>query len=399
MILFNSYLHRASFYELIRRWMYNQPQSDDAVLVTRLVHFNNVYLSRYLKLFSSRVFQDLTRSKMITRFAPFKQDLKDVIVAQPPFLTPRVEELVGDYRRHPERYYRETPFHGTLYFGPSVNGDRYLGSSRIKRVRRLAEKSSRRIIDSIFATIKQHASSLAFDRARMMGLGPSDLITRPAEMLSEFLDAENRLLDDLRTQRPIYFPNELAINDVAGIKIIVKDEDYPRMRDLFERYSDCQVTEEEPHSGRYNAVNLIIRYTPDKNAILAEPLGNGTLSGMAKCGLDPEQVAHEFSRFVDQGEDQVHIEVIISNYQEMLESEIGRCIHEDRILEQRRRQEYRSHLAKNIEYLMVYIFNFAVSPRNELGDLPIKLWTRYLPDYFDETLRSLYDIPPLRLAE
>jgi len=48
---------------------------------------------------------------------------------------------------------------------------------------------------------------------------------------------------------------------------------------------------------------------------------------------------------------------------------------------------------------MVYIFNFAVSPRNELGDLPIKLWTRYLPDYFDEILRSLYDIPPLRLAE
>jgi len=62
-------------------------------------------------------------------------------------------------------------------------------------------------------------------------------------------------------------------------------------------------------------------------------------------------------------------------------------------------QEYRGHLAKNIEYLMVYLFNFAVSPQIEIGELPIKLWNRYLPDYFDEVMRSLFEIPPLRLVD
>jgi hypothetical protein len=48
---------------------------------------------------------------------------------------------------------------------------------------------------------------------------------------------------------------------------------------------------------------------------------------------------------------------------------------------------------------MVYLFNFAVSARSDLGELPIQLWDRYLPDYFDEVIRSLFDLPPLRLVE
>jgi hypothetical protein len=77
----------------------------------------------------------------------------------------------------------------------------------------------------------------------------------------------------------------------------------------------------------------------------------------------------------------------------MLESEIGRCMHEDRIIEQRLRQPYNGHLAKNIEYLMEYLFVFPYSSQFEIGELPIKLWNRYLPDYFDEVLRKLYHIP------
>jgi hypothetical protein len=89
-------------------------------------------------------------------------------------------------------------------------------------------------------------------------------------------------------------------------------------------------------------------------------------------------------------------EIILSTYQEMLESEIGRCIHEDRIIEQRLRQQYRGPLARNIQCLMEYLFTFPSSPspcQCELGGLPIKLWNRYLPDYFDEVLKQLFHIP------
>ena len=88
------------------------------------------------------------------------------------------------------------------------------------------------------------------------------------------------------------------------------------------------------------------------------------------------------------------LEVIFSDYQEMLESEIGRCIHEDRIIEQRLLQQYRGPLARNIGYLLEYLFVFPISGRRELEELPIKIWNRYLPDYFDEILKQLFRIPP-----
>jgi len=87
------------------------------------------------------------------------------------------------------------------------------------------------------------------------------------------------------------------------------------------------------------------------------------------------------------------VEIIVSNYQETLESEIGRCMHEERIVRQRATKEYRGHLARNIEYLMEYLFAFSQSAERELPELPIKLWNRYLPDYFDEVLKRLYHIP------
>ncbi len=399
MININSYLHRENFRDLISRWMYNRPLPDDAELVTRLVHFNNVYISRYLMLFSEKVFSGMHGGRLVSRFAPHKGELKDAIVANAPFGTPRTELLASNYRNNPERYFRETPFHGTMYFLPREPRNLLIGSSRIKRVRRLAEKSARRIIDHTFQAIKRHADELSARRAQELGVSHQALISNPDEMLREFLNAENKLLDDLRHNRAIDFDQDLIINDVAGIKVILEDKQYDLALNVFDRADNCVVIEEEPHHGNYNAINLIVRYTPDKDEILSRPLGPAMLKLIERRGLDPAQASREFESFVRSGEDEVNIEVIVSNYQEMMESEIGRCIHEDRIIQQRLKQEYRGPLAKNVEYLMVFLFNFAVSPQSELGELPIKLWNRYLPDYVDEVLRSLFDIPPLRLVD
>ena len=151
--------------------------------------------------------------------------------------------------------------------------------------------------------------------------------------------------------------------------------------------------EEERHDGRYNATNLIIRFRPPREEILARPLGPGILNIMQGRGFSAGEANQSFAEFVRSGEGDVLLEIIFSDYQEMLESEIGRCIHEDRIIEQRLRQQYRGPLARNIQYLLEYLFAFPASHQQELGDLPIKIWNRYLPDYFDEILKQLFRIP------
>ncbi|MBN2493630.1 MAG: hypothetical protein JXR96_03475 [Deltaproteobacteria bacterium] len=399
MIEITSYLHRNSLYDLIQRWMCNDLQSSDAGLITRLVHFNNVFVSRYLHSFSEQVFGRLHEQGLQTRRVRIKSGLKDAIVVNPPYTNDRIASLLLEYRQHPGRYYRETPFHGTLYFTSRNGDDLYIGSNRIKRVRRLAEKISRRIIDRIFEAIKARADHLAEVRARDMGITRYQLVTPPSDMIAEFRRAEARLLDDLQHKRPIEDGKPMVIQDVAGIKVILEDNEQKRLFDLLNAWDACEIIEVEPHSGRYNATNVIVRFRPDIDSLLEEPLSRTIIRLMQSRGLDPDEVPGAFSDFVRSGEEAVHIEVIISSYQEMLESEIGRCMHEDRITEQRLRQEYRGHLAKNIEYLMEYLFASSVSPKTELVELPVLLWNTYLPDYYDEVVKALFDIPLVHVTD
>ncbi len=399
MIRINSYIHREKFRDLVSRWMHDRPAPTDGRLVTELVHFNSAYISRYLDGFAQRIFSHLYGEDLWVVRARQKGELKDSIIRNAPAAGARVEELVKIYREKPERFYRETPFHGTLFFTRKNGEGRYVGSSRIKRVRRLAEKSARRIIDYVFANIKRHADELAEQRARRMGMRREQLITDRAEMVREFMRAEQELIDDLRRDRPLPFDGELVINDVAGLKVILENGERNRLLDWISGQRDCRIIEHEVHTGHYNATNLIVQFNPSPEETLARPLGERLLAVLARRGLDPAGAQQQFERFVREGEGQVNIEIIVCNYLEMLESEIGRCIHEDRIIEQRMQQQYRGPLAKNVEYLMVYLFNLAVSPRVEFQGLPLKLWCRYLPDMVDDLLRSLFDLPSLGLLE
>ncbi|MDP4978545.1 MAG: hypothetical protein NWQ21_03740 [Desulfobacterales bacterium] len=399
MITISSYIHRDSLRDLIQRWMYGDSRRTDGDELMQLVYLNNAYVSRYLAAFSEEIFQRFHPHGLQVRKTRLKSDLKDVIVTNVPYRNARVDEMLHGYRSSPELYYRETPFHGSLYFSGRPAGPCYIGSNRIKRVRRLAEKSARRIIDRMFATIKRRAEALAEDRARHQGISREQLITPPEDMTVEFQKAESRLLEDLRQGRPIQDADGLVIQDVAGLKVIVEEADRSRFMDLISALKSCEVTEIETHTGRYNAVNLIVRLRPDRERMASKPLGERLIQVMQMRGVDPDAANRRFRQFVLSGEDSVNLEVILSGYQEMLESEIGRCMHEDRIIRQRLAQQYTGQLACNIEYLMGYLFMLPASNRRELEETPIKLWHRYLPDYFDDVIKRLFNIPSVEVLE
>ncbi len=394
MITINSYLHRNELKDLISRSMYGNVQSGDGDLITRLVHFNQLFVSRYLHHFAGRLFQELHGSDLRVERISLKGEIKDAMVRRPPYHNPRIDRLIGDYEEHPGRFYRETPCQAMLFFKRQEGGENYLGSLRIKRIRRLAEKGARRIIDWIFDAIKRHAEILADERAARLCIPREYLLTSPEEMLGEFLDAEERFVEDLQRQREIKGPTDLVINDVAGVKVVLEDDEQGRILTALNNIEHCQVVEEERHQGRYNAVNLVVRIEPPKSELIRETLPASIHAVMASRGVDPIQADRNYGDFVLSGEEEVYLEIIVSDYQEMLESEIGRCMHEDRTISQRLRQQYRGHLAKNVEYLMRYLFLFTLSNQGELKDLPVKLWDRYLPDYFDGVIAGLFHIPP-----
>ena len=48
---------------------------------------------------------------------------------------------------------------------------------------------------------------------------------------------------------------------------------------------------------------------------------------------------------------------------------------------------------------MEFLFNLPLAPDGPLERLPVRLWDRYLPDYFDEVKRRLFDLPSSELTE
>lgn len=393
MIMINNYLHRTVLCNLIRRWMYHEIYPSDADVVTRLINFNHVYLTRYLSQFSGKIIEQLYDFNFRRQYVSKKGALKDALVANPPYINQRIDELILNYRSNPGLFYYDTPFHGILFFVRQDGVDQYIGSSRIKRVRRLSEKAARLMTDNLFQAMTRHIDGLSHDRGQFPNADLHEEETHLQKLPDEYLEAESHLLENLQEHRPMPDNQNIMINDVAGIKLILENTELNRLMNVLHEMPECKIIEEEKHTGIYNATNLIVSYCPDQEYIISEPITGRIRNIMETRGLHADQLQQEFVEFVHSGEKNVALEIIVSDYQETLESEIGRCIHEDRIIRQRLNNQYRGHLSKNIEYLMEYLFSFPASSQRELSELPIKLWNRYLPDYFDEVLKQLFHIP------
>jgi hypothetical protein len=391
MLRIEGFIHRDGLAEVITRWMANQAQPGDVRFMKRAVNFNS---------YMARVWVDhLLRTILTPLFGPVqcnvvktKGQLKDFVVDHPTYTNPRIEEIRSRYHKYPEDFYRETPIEGAFYTAGDGRTPHFVGASRIKHFRRIAEKGSRRIVDFMLARIRQNADDLATERAQRLGIAKSQLVTPPEQMVEEFLHAERRLIKSIKRGTIQEGMPLQSIPDVVGAKVIVEDADYPRLLAAIEATGACKIIEEERHQGLYNAINLRVTYKLPRDLLLSLPPSGGYLRVLSFRGFDPARVADEYREFIATGEDEVMVEVIVSSFQEYLESEVGRSMHEERVLSQRANPEYNGHLPTNVRYLMDYIMGgLCVAPgMAELSDVPIKLWVRYMPDTIEHAMRSLY---------
>ena len=183
----------------------------------------------------------------------------------------------------------------------------------------------------------------------------------------------------------------LDVPDVVGMKVIVEDHALEEFLGIVREHPACAITEVERHDGVYKAVNLHVAYTLPRRLLRANPPSDRYLEVLVSRGFVREEITRDYEAFVDEAEPQVTLEIIVSSFQEFLESEIGRCMHEERVLSQRSRPDYRGPLATNVRYLMNYVLSLCRSPRmEEIDDIPIKLWGRYMTDTVSYFIRALF---------
>jgi hypothetical protein len=391
MLHLEGFIHRDRLAEVISRWMTNQAQAGDARFIKKAINFNSYMARVWIDDLMRRILPPLV-GPVQCNVVKTKGQLKDFVVDHPTYTTPRIDEMRTRYRKFPEDFYRETPIEGCFYTAGASQSPRFVGGTRIKHFRRIAEKGSRRIVDFMLARIRENADALAEERARRLGVPKSRLVTPQEQMIEEFLHAERRVLKSIKRGTIQEGMPLLSIPDVVGAKVIVDVQEYGRLREIIEKTGACEIAEEEAHRGVYNAVNMRVMYKLPKGLLMSLPPSGGYLRVLAFRGFDPTNVAQEYREFIATGEERVMVEIIVSDFQEYLESELGRSMHEDRVLSQRSHPDYNGFLATNIRYLMDYILGGLCvgAGMPEVSDVPIKLWVRYMPDTVEHIMRGLY---------
>ncbi|MBM4398450.1 MAG: hypothetical protein FJ087_22515 [Deltaproteobacteria bacterium] len=394
MILLGSFLHRQELSDIIGRAVEDRVSEDDPRRLKLIVNLNSYLMRIWATSFAERLFSAVRGHEVRGTPARTKGELKDLIVSSPWYPTPRIEELAGRYRRFPQDYYRETPYEGVAF----TTGDppRYVGSRRIKRIRRIAEKCGRRLIDYMFDQIRQRADELASDRARRLGIPKDRLITPPEEMVEEFRHAERRVLKSIREGMLVAAMPQFYIDDVVGLRVLVDPHVLPVVESWLAGCDDLSVVDEKRFSGRFTGRNMVVAYRLPREELLAQMPADAACNVLIGRGVAADRPAlmDAYREFVGGGEGHVRFEILLIDYESLVESEIGLSMHEQHVLEQREMQEYRGRLAQNVEALMIFLFAYALSARTRIGPMPIKLGGSYLPDYLDSVLRSLYPTGP-----
>ncbi len=391
---------RRRLFNIAMRWLTDDPGADDARSVTEIFVYEGALAVPAARRFMDEIYGEVFDGPLSRRPIRYKHELREAALEAIGEPTPRQYQLMQAYHDNPEAFFPRMPMDGAVI--EAADG-RMVGTMRIKRPRRVAEKTSRRMAEFLVGEIRSRAEELARRRAARHGVSMERLGPSPREEEREFVEAERHVAEAFR-RRTIRIPADaLHIDDVIGFKIIGTEDDLERAESAIARHPAAVVAEREEHRGpRYSAVNILVDLTLPPVAELACWGARYDWSFAAHRGLDPDQVRAGMAAYADSGARAIRIELILTTFDEFLESELGRSIHEYRVLEQRNSREYRGGMAKNGELVIEFLLSVAFAPTVEIDEIPVKMWGQYLPETLSHAIRRLHRrehygliVPPL----
>ncbi|RLB84011.1 MAG: hypothetical protein DRH17_00590 [Deltaproteobacteria bacterium] len=389
-----SFVHREDLFNIAARWLCGQLHPSDGLRITQILICGGFVvgetLERVAKLLLEMTYNEPIQQKSVY----YKGELRDVICRSPNDATPRVKELVHLYKSNPDFYYRETPINGVMCLDKK---QRLLGLYRIKRPRRIAEKVNRYIANWIFRMVQDTAREMAQKRAEEMGIPLERLLSSKEEMDREFMAAEEAIAHKFRDGAIQLDRTALTIHDVGGIKIVADPERLARLEHILADHPMISIIDKENHQGDYQAVSLILAVSWDREYVCRRYMDCLGWQKYVRRGIPEAELKKGLEPLLDGAEPTINMELILSTFPDMVESELGNSIHEERIIAQRDNRLYKGYIPMNVELLIEYLFAVGLSPEVHVSRLPVKLWGRYLPETVASNIRHLYGIPEYAL--
>jgi hypothetical protein len=379
----SAFLHRKALFDITNRWLSDELRPDDPLQITKIIAYDSFSAWETLLLFTDRLLTHLADFPVDKKPITQKKDLKDFICKMNYGHPDRTRMLISQYMEMPEFYYVGSPIVGYIYH---QSNHRMLSMSRFKRVKRIAEKASRYASLYIFRKVRAEANALL--EKTDQPVPSSEQI--PNDILAE---AEKIVMADIK-QNGLRLPVEtMKIKDVLGVKIIDTLCDEKELESALGACRGTKIVEKEVHSGNYNAVHYIVELKVDFTHLIRQFQSGKKINNLTRRGLPPEGLNEDFSEFVLTGAETVQVDLIFTSFEELIESEIGRSMHESRIFQQRQHNLTFGNIPINMEFIIEYLIAVGLSPAVQMSEIPIKLWGRYLPDTLSHAIRTLYEMP------
>ncbi|MGA2402186.1 MAG: hypothetical protein ABSG91_10830 [Syntrophobacteraceae bacterium] len=385
-----SFIHREELLRIAERWLCGRPAPSDAMLLTRIFICDGYVLGETLETVTAEIVGKFYSGGLRNVRIRTKGELREALSQNIGRVSPRMEYLLDRYRQNPEYFYYQTPINGVLCVD---DGGRLIGSYRIKRPKRIAEKANRRIANWIFETVQAKATAMAQARAKRSGIPIERLITPREEMDREFIEAEGSIAESFREGAIRFDRSSITIDDVGGIKVLGTEEQLTGIEQALRSDPSICVGARESFYGSYEATSLVLDIPWDPEEVCRKYRDSKSWEKYVNRGISASELKKGIESFMESSEARIKIELILSTPEAMVESELGNSIHEERIILQRDVKPYKGYIPMNVEFLLEYLFAVGFSPAAEISDIPIKLWGRYLPDALAMHVRRLYQLP------
>jgi hypothetical protein len=384
-----AFLHRDKLYEITNRWLSDKLAVEDPLIITKIITYDSFAAWEMLLAFADNLLPELNQTGIHRKRIMDKKELKDAI-CNAPFQHPeRTRTLIENYRQMSEFYYIGSPVAGYVYFDGTPG---FVGVCRFKRVKRIAEKASR--YASLYLTKEVQTASMQVANRRA-GLDE----TSDAIFMDRMLRAEEEVMQRIKAMGVVLPKQLMNIQDILGIKLVDTGFGESTLEATIDQFPRAEIIEKERHSGNYNAIHYIVELKADYEFIINRFDDNCNRVNYSSRGLPKEDIQRDFIDFIKTGKDTVQLDLILTTYEELVESEVGRSMHESRIFKQRQAQKYQGNIPINVEYIIEYLLAVGLSPEIQIDGIPVKTWGRYLPDTLSYIIRKLYGMPEYCLIQ
>lgn len=385
----SAFPHREQLFEITQRWLADDLKPTDPMEITRIITYDSFTAWETVQEFVLDLLPRLYEGEVRKRPILNKKELKDYLCYTSHPRTARIDTLVTEYLEAPEYYYTGSPIAGLIYH---TDADRILSLCRFKRINRTAEKASR------YAALHIHETILAAANPRLRERFPAAAFEDNGVM-DELVAAELKVMRKVRKEGLRLPADIMSVKDVVGMKVIKSDFDEKTLESAILGLPGVDILEKERHEGMYNAVHYLVELPLDADRMSRRFSAVCQGMNLAARGLPAEECASDYRAFFKSGDPTIQLDMILTTFSELCESEIGRSMHERRIFNQRQQQRLYGNIPKNIEYIIEYIFAVGLSPAMYIDEIPIKLWGRYLPDTLGYRIRQLFKMPEFSLLD